>query len=30
MDRDRMEVYQAMVAEVRNAGIREEVYLGNP
>ncbi len=30
MDRDRMAVYQTMVAELRNAGIRAEVYLGNP
>ncbi|MGI3169127.1 histidine--tRNA ligase [Pseudooceanicola sp. C21-150M6] len=30
MDRDRMADYQAMVAELRNAGIRAEVYLGNP
>ena len=30
MDRDRMGDYQAMVAELRNAGIRAEVYLGNP
>lgn len=30
MDRDRMPDYQAMVAELRNAGIRAEVYLGNP
>jgi len=30
MDRDRMVDYQAMVAELRNAGIRAEVYLGNP
>ncbi len=30
MDRDRMAEYQAMVAELRNAGIRAEVYLGNP
>ncbi|WP_170357102.1 histidine--tRNA ligase [Ruegeria arenilitoris] len=30
MDRDRMANYQAMVAELRNAGIRAEVYLGNP
>ena len=30
MDRDRMSDYQAMVAELRNAGIRAEVYLGNP
>ena len=30
MDRDRMADYMAMVAELRNAGIRAEVYLGNP
>ena len=30
MDRDRMADYQQMVAELRNAGIRAEVYLGNP
>ena len=30
MDRDRMVDYQAMVAELREAGIRAEVYLGNP
>ena len=30
MDRDRMAEYQAMVATLRNAGIRAEVYLGNP
>ncbi|MCE8533143.1 histidine--tRNA ligase [Ruegeria pomeroyi] len=30
MDRDRMADYQAMVAELRNAGFRAEVYLGNP
>lgn len=30
MDRDRLGDYQAMVAELRNAGIRAEVYLGNP
>ena len=30
MDRDRMADYQAMVGELRNAGIRAEVYLGNP
>jgi histidyl-tRNA synthetase len=29
MDRARMADYQAMVAELRNAGIRAEVYLGN-
>lgn len=30
MDRDRMGDYQAMVSELRDAGIRAEVYLGNP
>ena len=30
MDRDRMGDYQAMVSELRGAGIRSEVYLGNP
>jgi len=30
MDRDRMADYQAMVAELRHAGVRAEVYLGNP
>ena len=30
MDRTRMADYQTMVAELRNAGIRAEVYLGNP
>jgi histidyl-tRNA synthetase len=30
MDRERMADYQAMAAELRNAGIRAEVYLGNP
>jgi len=30
MDRDRIGDYQAMVAELRNAGIRAEMYLGNP
>lgn len=30
MDRDRMADYQAMVAQLRAAGIRAEVYLGNP
>lgn len=30
MDRDRMADYQAMATELRNAGIRAEVYLGNP
>ena len=30
MDKDRMSDYQAMVADLRNAGIRAEVYLGNP
>lgn len=30
MDRDRMADYMAMVADLRAAGIRAEVYLGNP
>ncbi|NNU81286.1 histidine--tRNA ligase [Halovulum dunhuangense] len=30
MDRDRMADYQAMAAELRAAGIRAEVFLGNP
>ncbi len=30
MDRDRMGDYQAMVSELRDAGVRAEVYLGNP
>ena len=30
MDKTRMADYQAMVAELRNNGIRAEVYLGNP
>jgi histidyl-tRNA synthetase len=30
MDRDRIADYQAMVGELRQAGIRAEVYLGNP
>jgi histidyl-tRNA synthetase len=30
MDRDRMADYQKMAAELRAAGIRAEVYLGNP
>lgn len=30
MDRDRMVDYMAMVGELRQAGIRAEVYLGNP
>ena len=30
MDRDRMADYMAMVGELRKAGIRAEVYLGNP
>ena len=30
MDRDRMADYQKMAAELRQAGIRAEVYLGNP
>jgi histidyl-tRNA synthetase len=29
-DRDRVADYQKMVAELRNAGIRAELYLGNP
>jgi len=29
-DRDRLADYQAMVAELRGAGIRAELYLGNP
>jgi histidyl-tRNA synthetase len=29
-DRDRVADYQAMVAALRNAGIRAELYLGNP
>ncbi|MGB0497327.1 MAG: histidine--tRNA ligase [Rubricella sp.] len=29
-DRDRVADYQAMVAELRNAGIRAEMFLGNP
>ncbi len=29
-DRDRIADYQKMVAELRNAGIRAELYLGNP
>ena len=29
-DRDRMADYLSMVADLRNAGIRAEVYLGNP
>src|SRR5579859_559728 len=29
-DRDRVADYQKMVAELRNAGIRSELYLGNP
>ncbi len=29
-DRDRMADYQAMVTQLRNAGIRAELYLGNP
>jgi histidyl-tRNA synthetase len=30
MDKDRMADYQTMVADLRKAGIRAEVYLGNP
>ena len=30
MDRDRMADYQQMVSDLRSAGIRAEVYLGNP
>lgn len=30
MDRDRLGDYQAMVSELRNAGVRAELYLGNP
>jgi histidyl-tRNA synthetase len=30
MDRDRMADYQSMVGALRQAGIRAEVYLGNP
>ncbi|WP_425091752.1 histidine--tRNA ligase [Tropicimonas sp. S265A] len=30
MDRDRLPAYQSMVSELRNAGIRAEMYLGNP
>ena len=30
MDRDRMADYQAMAGELRRAGIRADVYLGNP
>ncbi len=30
MDRDRMADYMAMATDLRNAGIRAEVYLGNP
>ncbi len=30
MDRDRMADYQSMATTLRNAGIRAEVYLGNP
>jgi histidyl-tRNA synthetase len=29
-DKDRIDDYQAMVAQLRNAGIRAELYLGNP
>ena len=30
MDRDNVPAYQRMVTELRNAGIRAELYLGNP
>ena len=30
MDRDRLADYQQMVTELRNAGIRAEMYMGNP
>ncbi len=30
MDRDRMADYQKMATDLRQAGIRAEVYLGNP
>ena len=30
MDRDRLGDYQQMVSELRNAGIRAEMYMGNP
>ncbi|MGY9052795.1 MAG: histidine--tRNA ligase [Rhodobacterales bacterium] len=30
MDRDRLVDYQQMVSELRNAGIRAEMYMGNP
>jgi histidyl-tRNA synthetase len=30
MDRDNVAAYQRMVSELRNAGIRAELYLGNP
>ena len=30
MDRDKMSTYQALAAELRGAGLRAEVYLGNP
>jgi histidyl-tRNA synthetase len=30
MDRAKMAEYQAMVGELRQAGIRAEIYLGNP
>ena len=30
MDKDQVATYQAMVAELRNAGIRAELFLGNP
>jgi histidyl-tRNA synthetase len=29
-DKDRIADYQAMVAQLRNAGVRAELYLGNP
>jgi histidyl-tRNA synthetase len=30
MDRDRLNDYQSMALELRRAGIRSEVYMGNP
>ncbi|MCB1480246.1 MAG: histidine--tRNA ligase, partial [Rhodobiaceae bacterium] len=30
MDKDQVAEYQAMVAELRNAGVRAELFLGNP
>ena len=30
MDRDRLNDYQSMAVELRRAGIRSEVYMGNP